>query len=57
MEILALYLSVGMAVFLFAFSYAEAIRIANSKGKVYGGTFIFSATAGLIFSRLSYFFI
>ncbi|MEW9109258.1 hypothetical protein ACQCT6_19970 [Cytobacillus gottheilii] len=57
MENLALYLSVGMAVFLFAVSYMEAIRISNSKGKVYGGTFIFSTMAGLVFSRLSYLFI
>ncbi|WP_176215115.1 hypothetical protein [Cytobacillus gottheilii] len=57
MENLALYLSVAMAVFLFAVSYMEAIRISNSKGKVYGGTFIFTTMAGLIFSRLSYLFI
>lgn len=46
-----------MALFLFSFAYVEGIRIANSPGKVYGGTFIFTVTAAFIFSRLSYLFI
>ncbi|MGG0889699.1 hypothetical protein ACUXCC_003494 [Cytobacillus horneckiae] len=56
LETAALYLSVIMAIFLFSYSYVEGIKIANSEGKVYGGTFIFTVTAGFIFSRLSYIF-
>jgi hypothetical protein len=46
-----------MAVFLFAYAYAEGIKIANSDEEVYGGTFILSVTAAFIFSGLTYVFI
>ncbi|KAF0815852.1 hypothetical protein KIS4809_5339 [Bacillus sp. ZZV12-4809] len=45
-----------MAVFLFAYAYAEGIKIADSDEKVHGGTFIFSVTAAFIFSALTYVF-
>lgn len=57
LETLALYLSVIMAVFLFSYSYAEGIRIANSDERAGGGTFILSVTAAFIFSGLTYVFI
>ncbi|WP_198029730.1 hypothetical protein [Bacillus sp. J33] len=57
LETVALYLSVIMAVFLFAYAYAEGIKIANSEEEVYGGTFIISVTAGFIFSGFTYVFI
>ncbi|KML35978.1 hypothetical protein ABE67_02185 [Cytobacillus firmus] len=56
LETAALYLSVIMAVFLFAYAYAEGIKIADSDEEVYGGTFIFSVTAAFIFSALTYVF-
>ncbi|QED50195.1 hypothetical protein FSZ17_18475 [Cytobacillus dafuensis] len=57
LETAALYLSVFMAVYLFSYAYVEGIKIANSEGKIYGGTFIFSVTSGFIFSGLTYVFI
>lgn len=57
LETVALYLSVIMAIFLFAYAYAEGIKIANSEEEVYGGTFILSVTSGFIFSGLTYVFI
>ncbi|MGN7403470.1 hypothetical protein ACTHO0_26845 [Cytobacillus praedii] len=50
-------MSVIMAVFLFSYSYIEGMKIANSEGKVYGGTFILSVTAACIFTGLSHVFI
>lgn len=46
-----------MAVFLFLYSYIEALKISNSEGKVYGGTFIFSIVMAFIFSGFTYVFI
>lgn len=57
LETVALYLSFFMALFLFTYSYIEGINIANSEGKVYGGTFIFSVTGGFLFSGFTYLFI
>jgi hypothetical protein len=57
LEMVALFLSVFMAVFLFSYAFVEGIKIANSKEKIYGGTFIFSIIAGFAFSRLTYVFI
>lgn len=53
-EALALYLSFIMAIYLFVFSFIEGIKIANSKGKVRGGTFIFALTLAVVFSGLTY---
>jgi hypothetical protein len=53
----ALYLSLIMAIFLFTVSYIEAIKIANSEGKVHGGTFILTTVCGLLFSRFTYLFV
>ncbi len=53
-EAFALYLSFLMAVFLFAFSYIEGIKLMNSEGKVSGGTFIFSVTSAFLFSAFTY---
>lgn len=57
LESIALYVSFLMAVFLFGYAYVEGLKIANTNGKAYGGTFIFSVVSALIFSRLTYFFI
>ncbi|WP_202617865.1 hypothetical protein [Bacillus dakarensis] len=54
LESAALYLSFIMAVYLFAFSFFEGIKIADSDEKVNGGTFIFSFTSAFIFSGLTY---
>ncbi|UAC47655.1 hypothetical protein K6959_13580 [Bacillus aquiflavi] len=53
---LALYLSLFMAIFLFSFAYIEGIKIANTEGKVYGGTFIFTVMMAFVFSNLAYTF-
>lgn len=57
LQTLALYLSLSMAIFLFAFAFFEGIRITNSDGKVYGGTFIVSVVSAFIFSGFTYVFI
>jgi len=46
-----------MAVYLFSYSYIEALRISNSEERVYGGTFIFSSIMAFVFSGLTYLFI
>ncbi|MDZ5471996.1 hypothetical protein SM124_09580 [Bacillus sp. 31A1R] len=56
LESVALYLSLVMAIYLFAFSFWEGIKIANSDEKVFGGTFIISITSAFIFSGLTYAF-
>lgn len=56
LESFALYLSFIMAIYLFTFSYLEGIKIANSEGKVRGGTFLFTFTLALIFSSFTYLF-
>ncbi|MGM0847406.1 MAG: hypothetical protein ACQEUT_21005 [Bacillota bacterium] len=53
----ALILSFIMAIYLFAFSYVQAIQIAESETEVRGGTFIFSVAMAFIFSGLTYIFI
>jgi hypothetical protein len=57
LQSIALYLSLFMAILLFAYAYVEGLRIADSNEKVYGGTFIFTVVFGFIFSRLSYVFL
>lgn len=54
LESVAFYLSFIMAVYLFAFSYIEGIKIANSEGKVLGGTFLFTFILALIFSSFTH---
>ncbi|MGG7621513.1 hypothetical protein ACVBAX_19765 [Robertmurraya sp. GLU-23] len=54
LESFSLYLSLFMAIFLFYYAYWEGIRIANSEGKVYGGTFIFTFVSACIFSGFTY---
>ncbi|WP_257959307.1 hypothetical protein [Bacillus sp. V3-13] len=56
-ETFALYLSLVMAIFLFAFAYFEAIKISNADGKICGGTFILSLTSGFIFSGFTHIFL
>jgi hypothetical protein len=53
-EVLPLYLSLVMAIYLFIYSFIEGIRISNSEEKVSGGTFIFSMTMAFIFSGFTY---
>ncbi len=50
---IAMFLSLGMCLFLISYSYMEGIRICNSEEKVYAGTFIFSAIMGLVFAFLA----
>jgi hypothetical protein len=57
LELLAFYISYFMAVYLFSYSYLEGIKIAETEGMAYGGTFIFSIVCALIFSKLTYVFI
>ncbi|MCJ7843645.1 hypothetical protein MUB24_22805 [Lederbergia sp. NSJ-179] len=52
-----LFIAVIMAVYLFSYSYIEALRISNAEDKVYGGTFIFSTIMAFVFSGLTYLFI
>lgn len=54
LEDVALYVAFFMAIYLFAFSFIEGIKIANSEEKVKGATFIFSCTSAFIFSGLTY---
>jgi hypothetical protein len=53
----ALILSFIMAIYLFAISFVQAIKISESETEVRGGTFIFSVTMAFIFSGLTYVFI
>lgn len=53
----ALFLSFFMAIYLFSYSYIEALRISESDEKVYGGTFIFSSAMAFVFSGFTYLFI
>ncbi|WP_421380824.1 hypothetical protein ACOJQI_18705 [Bacillus salacetis] len=53
----ALILSFIMAIYLFAFSFVQAIKISESETEVRGGTFIFSVIMAFIFSGLTYVFI
>lgn len=57
LEKIALIIAVLTAVYLFSYSYIEALRISNSDGKVYGGTFIFSSIMAFVFSAITYLFI
>ncbi|MBS4208574.1 hypothetical protein [Bacillus sp. FJAT-50079] len=54
---IAFYVALIMAVYLFSYSYIEGIRISNTEGQVYGGTFIFSSIMAFVFSGLTYLFI
>lgn len=56
LETSAFYLSLIMALFLYIRGYVEAIHIANSKEKVYGGTLIFCVVFALVFSKLTFVF-
>ncbi|MGD6804301.1 hypothetical protein FZC79_17285 [Rossellomorea vietnamensis] len=53
----ALILSFIMAIYLFAFSFVQAIQIGESETEVRGGTFIFSVVMAFVFSGLTYVFI
>ncbi|MBT2662815.1 hypothetical protein [Bacillus sp. ISL-45] len=57
LQSIALYLSLLMAILLFSMAYIEAIKIANTEGKVHGGTLILSSVCALLFSRFTYLFI
>lgn len=50
----ALYVSLFMAIFLFAYAFWEGIRIADSEEKVNGGTFILTLSSAFIFSGMTY---
>ncbi len=52
----AQYLSYFMAIYLFAYSYVQALKISESTRPVRGGTFIFSVTMAFTFSGLTYVF-
>lgn len=54
LQILALYLSLIMAIYLFIYSFIEGIRISEAEGKVSGGTFIFSTSMAFLFSSFTY---
>ncbi|WP_222119473.1 hypothetical protein [Siminovitchia fortis] len=45
-----------MALYLFSYSYIEAIRISNSDDKVEAGTFIFMSCMAFVFSGFTYVF-
>ncbi|MCJ8009484.1 hypothetical protein ACFFF5_18745 [Lederbergia wuyishanensis] len=54
---IALIIAILMTVYLFSYSYIEALRISNSEERVTGGTFIFSSIMAFVFSGLTYLFI
>lgn len=56
LESISFYLSLLMTLFLFVRGYIEAMLIANSQDKVYGGTLIFCVIFALIFSKLTFIF-
>ncbi|MEK3887687.1 hypothetical protein [Bacillus sp. FSL K6-3431] len=53
----AFIITLIMTVYLFSYSYIEALRISNAEEKVFGGTFIFSSSMAFVFSGLCYLFI
>jgi hypothetical protein len=53
---IALFLSFIMAVYLFAYSYVQALQICESKTPVRGMTFIFSVVMAFVFSGFTYVF-
>lgn len=54
---IGLIISLAMTLYLFSFTYIEALRISNHEGKVDGGTFIFTFIMAFLFSSLTYLFI
>jgi hypothetical protein len=46
----AMFLSFVMCLFLLSYAYMEGLRISNSEGNVQAGSFLFSATMGLVFA-------
>ncbi|HBZ09418.1 MAG TPA: hypothetical protein DEO65_06010 [Bacillus bacterium] len=54
---IALTISFLMALYLFSYSYIEALRISNSDEKVEAGTFIFMSCMAFVFSGFTYMFI
>lgn len=54
---IAFTITIIMTLYLFSYSYIEALRISNTEEKVYGGTFIFSSSMAFVFSGLCYLFI
>ncbi|MCQ6277295.1 hypothetical protein JMM81_20690 [Bacillus sp. V3B] len=52
----ALFLSFIMTLFLFSYAYIEGIKIANTEGKVQGGTFILSVVSAFLFSAFTFVF-
>jgi hypothetical protein len=53
----ALILSFIMAIYLFAYSFVQALEISESETEVKGGTFIFSIIMAFFFSGFTYVFI
>lgn len=53
----ALTVALLMTLYLFTYSYIEALRISNLGEKVYGATFIFSSIMAFVFSGIAYLFI
>ncbi len=53
----ALIISFIMAIYLFAYSFVQAIKISESEHKVRGGTFIFAVIMAFVFSSFTYLFI
>lgn len=53
LESVPLFLSFFMAIYLFIVAFIEGIKIADSEGKVEGGTFIFSVTSAVIFTVMT----
>ena len=56
LQTLALYLSLIMAILLFLYAFFEGIKIADTEGKVHGGTFILSVVSAFIFSAFTFVF-
>ncbi len=54
LQTVALYLSLIMAVYLFLYAFFEGIKIADTDGKVHGGTFILSVISACIFSAFTF---
>ncbi|MGG4167814.1 hypothetical protein ABEW00_10135 [Rossellomorea vietnamensis] len=52
----ALFLSFIMAVYLFSYSYVQALKICESTAPVRGLTFIFSVVMAFVFSGFTYVF-
>ncbi|MFC5464280.1 hypothetical protein [Lederbergia graminis] len=54
---IAFIITIIMTLYLFSYSYIEALRISDAEEKVYGGTFIFSSIMAFVFSFMTYLFV